>query len=63
MAVFLLLCLLFMNRVDYVINPISAGYSWFYEQYIYDPKGIARALKSSEGSGNMPKIVLIIETN
>lgn len=52
-----------MNRVDYVINPISAGYSWFYEQYIYDPKGIARALKSSEGSGNMPKIVLIVETN
>lgn len=46
-----------------IINPIRVGYSWFYEQYIYDPNGIVRALKSSDGSGNRPKCVCVCETD
>lgn len=41
----------------------TLGMSWFFEQSIYYPYGIARALKSSEGSGNVPKVILIEEND
>lgn len=42
-----------------VINPLAGktGQSWFFEQNVYDSEGITRALKSSEGSGNIPKVL------
>ena len=45
-----------------VINPLKGitDRSWFFEQQVYDPEGLARAVKSTDGSGNVPKI---IETN
>ena len=43
-----------------VINPFkhARDVSWFATQQIYDPNGISRALKSTEGSGNIPKILI-----
>jgi hypothetical protein len=43
-----------------VINPLKGATdkSWFFEQQVYDPKGIARAIKSTDGSGNVPKIIV-----
>lgn len=43
-----------------VINPLKGitEKSWFFEQQVYDPNGIARAIKSTDGSGNVPKIIV-----
>lgn len=43
-----------------VINPLKGvtDRSWFFEQQVYDPEGIARAIKSTDGSGNVPKIIV-----
>src|SRR5699024_2749875 len=40
-----------------VINPLKGKTSngWHFEQEVYDPKGISRALKAGGGSGNIPK--------
>ena len=42
-----------------VINPLKdkTEYSNWFEQSVYDSNGIARALKASSGSGNIPKVV------
>jgi hypothetical protein len=42
-----------------VINPLKGitDRSWFFEQQIYDPDGIVRAIKSTDGSGNVPKVI------
>lgn len=42
-----------------VINPLKGvtDKSWFFEQQVYDENGIARAIKSTDGSGNVPKII------
>jgi DNA (cytosine-5)-methyltransferase 1 len=42
-----------------IINPLKdkTQYGWHFEQNVYDDKGITRALKASEGSGNIPKVV------
>lgn len=42
-----------------VINPLKGktNKSWFFEQQVYSPDGIARAVKSTDGSGNVPKII------
>lgn len=42
-----------------VINPLKGKteYGWHFEQEIYDPNGIARAIKAGGGSGNIPKVV------
>lgn len=44
---------------DRVINPLKGmtDKSWFFEQNVYDGEGITRALKSTDGSGNIPKII------
>lgn len=43
-----------------VINPLKGktGKSWFFEQQVYDENGIARAIKSTDGSGNVPKVII-----
>lgn len=48
------------NDDDGVINPLKnkTPFSWFFEQAVYDIRGITRALKSSEGSGNIPKVLI-----
>lgn len=42
-----------------VINPLKdkTDYGWHFEQNVYDADGIIRSLKSSEGSGNIPKVI------
>ena len=48
-----------------VVNPLKgiSGMSWFFEQQVYDARGIARAIKSCEGSGNVPKVMTYNETD
>lgn len=43
-----------------VINPLKdqTPYGWHFEQNVYDPNGITRAVKAGGGSGNIPKIIL-----
>lgn len=45
--------------VGKVINPLKgkSGYGWHFEQNVYDTEGVTRALKASNGSGNIPKII------
>lgn len=33
--------------------------SWFFEQQVYLADGIVRAIKSTDGSGNVPKVIVI----
>ncbi len=51
-----------MKQVD-VINPLRGCFSWFFEQQLYDIRGVSRAVKSSEGSGNIPKVIVNYETD
>lgn len=43
-----------------IVNPLKGATdrSWFFEQQVYDASGIARALKSTDGSGNVPKLIV-----
>lgn len=43
-----------------IINPLKdkTDKGWHFEQGVYDENGITRALKSSEGSGNKPKVII-----
>lgn len=34
--------------------------SWFFEQQLYIPQGITRAVKAGEGSGNIPKVIVYV---
>lgn len=45
---------------DKIINPLKGktNRSWFFEQQVYDSNGIARAVKSTDGSGNVPKVIV-----
>ena len=49
--------------MDKVKNPLkgTTNRSWFFEQQVYDANGITRALKSTDGSGNVPKVIEIYE--
>lgn len=47
--------------IDYDIKSLrkgSTGFSWFFEQNVYYTDGIVRAIKSTDGSGNIPKVIL-----
>ena len=46
-----------------VYNPLKGltNKSWFFEQQVYDINGIARAIKSTDGSGNVPKVIVYEE--
>ena len=48
-----------------VINPLKGrtDKSWFFEQQVYDTDGIARSIKSTDGSGNIPKVIVYEEDN
>ena len=43
-----------------VFNPLKGltEYGWHFEQNVYSPKSITRALKAGEGSGNIPKVIV-----
>lgn len=43
-----------------VINPLKdkTPYGWHFEQAVYDPNGITRAVKAGGGSGNIPKVIV-----
>ena len=45
-----------------VINPLKGltDYGWHFEQNVYSSDSIARAVKSGEGSGNIPKVIEIV---
>lgn len=53
-----------MKMSNKVINPLKGitERSWFFEQQVYDQEGIARAIKSTDGSGNVQKVILYEET-
>ena len=46
-------------NLNKVINPFKgkSEWGWHWEQQVYDRKGVARAIKSGEGSGNVPKAI------
>lgn len=46
-----------------VLNPLkgSTQYGWHFEQEVFCLDGIARAVKSGEGSGNIPKVIYVYE--
>ena len=48
------------SKTDKVINPLKGitDRSWFFEQQVYDTEGIVRAIKSTDGSGNVPKVIV-----
>ena len=49
-----------MIKTDIVINPLRGGTdkSWFFEQQVYSISGISRAIKSTDGSGTVPKVMI-----
>ena len=52
-----------MNKTALVENPLRGGTdkSWFFEQQVYAANGISRAIKSTDGSGNVPKVMIVYE--
>lgn len=44
-------------------NPLKGitGYGWHFEQEVFLATGMARAIKAGEGSGNIPKVIVIYE--
>ena len=47
-----------------VINPLKGqtDNGWHFEQEIFSASGLARAIKSGGGSGNIPKVIEVYET-
>ena len=41
------------------MNPLKGktDKSWYFEQGVYDSKGIIRAIKANGGTGNLPKVI------
>lgn len=48
------------GETNVVYNPLKgiSPYGWHFEQEVYLPEGIARAVKAGGGSGNIPKVIL-----
>ena len=46
-----------------VENPLKGltEYGWHFEQNVYLPDGIVRAVKAGGGSGNIPKVIVYEE--
>lgn len=44
-------------------NPLKGmtEYGWHFEQEVFLPSGIVRAIKAGDGSGNIPKVILYEE--
>lgn len=45
-----------------VINPLKGktDRSWFFEQDVYSPYGLVRAIKAGGGTGNLPKVIELV---
>jgi len=48
-----------MVEEEQIINPLKGQteFGWHFEQNVFSDESICRTLKSSEGSGNKPKII------
>lgn len=48
-----------------ILNPLKGltEYGWHYEQNVYLPYGGVRSIKASEGSGNIPKVIIKVTNN
>ncbi len=48
------------GETNKVYNPLKgiSPYGWHFEQEVYLPEGVARAVKAGGGSGNIPKVIL-----
>ena len=48
-----------------IVNPLKGKteYGWHFEQEIFSPNGMIRAIKAGGGSGNIPKVILYEEDN
>lgn len=48
------------GETNVVYNPLKgiSPYGWHFEQEVYLPEGIVRAVKAGGGSGNIPKVIL-----
>ena len=46
-----------------VVNPMKgkSPFGWHFEQNVYSEWSLTRALKSSEGSGNIPKVIEVVK--
>lgn len=46
-----------------VVNPMKglSSFGWHFEQNVYSELSITRALKSSQGSGNIPKVIEVVK--
>ena len=44
-------------------NPFKGltQYGWHFEQEVFLADGLARAVKAGEGSGNIPKVIVLYE--
>lgn len=49
----------YMVEEEQIINPLKGQteFGWHFEQNVFSDESICRTLKSSEGSGNKPKII------
>ena len=57
--IFMRLRILDKEKIE-VINPLKdkTPYGWHFEQNVYDPNGMIRAIKAGGGSGNIPKVII-----
>lgn len=48
------------SKTHKIFNPLKgiSPYGWHFEQEVYLPEGLARAIKAGGGSGNIPKVIL-----
>lgn len=46
-----------------VLNPLKGKteFSWFFEQAVYSTNSVTRTLKSDNGSGNIPKVIVCVK--
>ena len=46
-------------NMSQIVNPLKGRteYGWHFEQNVYTVGSIVRAIKSGEGSGNIPKVI------
>lgn len=51
------------KKDNQIINPLknSTQFGWHFEQNVYYDYSVIRALKSCQGSGNIPKLIEIVK--
>ena len=52
-----------MKKEPQILNPLKGktDFGWHFEQEVFLADGIARAVKSGSGSGNIPKVIVYEE--